>query len=594
VDLARGNGALLYHVVNRGRFDRRILESDGWSEIADSACGSRERMGRLMQQGFTIAFSGWQADVTGEDDRLQLFVPQVSSNGNPISGEVLAEFEGRAGQKVAYLGANDHKCFPVDSSRQDSAEMREHLSYADPGTLIERQRWSFARLDDKNRPQPDTEHVYFPEGFDTGKTYTVKYSTLGSPAMGLCFPAVRDLVTFFCSADPLNPLLGVSGEPMIRHRLAYGSSQCGRFLRNFLFQGFNQGIDETRVFDGVYSNVPGCRMGFFNYRHAQPSRAWGFYPNFDFPFTDLATTDPISGKTAGLLDKVGHAFIPKIFYIHHSGEYWSSGAALTHVQLEDLQDVEIPDSIRIYSFAGTAHGFAELDQGKPSETPDYLLPFNPNPTYLLENPLLDALADWVISGIEPPSSSFPRADRDELVLFEEFTFPKTPDIDSPRIVEAHPRFDWGPRYEQGILDHPLPKIGELYPVLVPVVGNDGNELGGILSPHVAVPVASYTGWNYPATHYESPSRTQAARLSGAWLPFSATLAERRERGDKRKSLEERYRDLDEYLERLKGACRDLISRRLMFEEDLELVLEQGRAMYQYVSATGCWERATEE
>lgn len=590
VDMARGNGVLLYHVVNRGNFDRRILSSEGWKEIASAPCGSRERIGRLMQQGFTIAFSGWQADVTGEENRLQLFVPQTRKEGGAIGGEVLAEIQGKASQKVASLGASGHKAYLVDPEQKAAAEMRQHGSYADPGTLIDSQRWSFAKLNDAGEPEPDREHVYFPEGFDPDKTYTVRYVTNESPAMGLCFSAVRDLISFLCGTDGSNPLLDTSGNSRIRHRLAYGSSQSGRFLRNFLYQGFNRSLEGTRVFDGIYANVPGCRMGFFNYRHAQPSRAWGFYPNFDFPFTDLATTDPETGQTGGILERVTPPFLPKLFYIHHSGEYWSSGAALTHVSLDGLNDADLPDNVRIYSFAGTAHGFAELEEGRPNPMPDYLLPFNPNPTYLLEDPLLEALTDWVVLDREPPPNSYPRLERAELVPVDQFLFPDTPDTGAPRIVEVHPRFNWGPDFRDGILTNPLPGIGQPFPTLVPVVGPDGNELSGIKTPHVAVPVASYTGWNFPADMYRSPELTRAARLSGAWLPFCSDVKEKKRRQDSRPSLQERYQDLESYLTKLREATEALISRRLMFEEDIDLVLEQGAAMYNYVAEHGSWAR----
>jgi hypothetical protein len=288
---------------------------------------------------------------------------------------------------------------------------------------------------------------------------------------------------------------------------------------------------------------------------------------------------------------VPEAFQPKLFYVHHSGEYWSSGAALAHVTLGEYEDVVLPENVRIYSFTGTAHGFAELSEGRPEAMPEYLLPFNPNPTYLIENPLLEALAEWVNSDLEPPPSSYPRMDRKELVLLGEFTFPEIPGITSPEIIEVHPRFDWGPRYHEGIIDNPLPGIGELYPILVPTVGPDGNELGGIKTPHITVPVASYTGWNYPSSSFRGVSKTRAASLTGAWLPFSATQAEGRRLGDSRVSLEKRYSSLEDYLGKLRQASQDLISRRLMFEEDLDLVLEQGKAMYEYVKSNGSWKKA---
>ena len=590
VDMARSNGTLLYHVVNRGNFDTRVLTSEPWSEVASSKCGSRERMGRLMQKGFTIVFSGWQADLS-QEEHLRLFVPEVIKDGNPVSGQVLAEFSGVADKQVAYLGHPRDwlKILAVDP--EAPIELRVHDSYADEGEVIKPDKWSFSRLDDAGSPIPDNSYVYVPEGYESGKIYTLRYWTNDSPLMGLCFPAVRELVTFLSNSDSLNPLLDSSGQSSIKHRLAYGSSQSGRFLRNYLYQGFNRSLGDKRVFDGIFSNVPGCRMGFFNYRHAQPSRASGFFPNFDFPFTDLPTSDPVTGQTGGILERVPEAFQPKVFYVHHSGEYWSGGAALTHVTLGEYADVVLPANIRIYSFSGTAHGFAELSEGRPEAMPEYLLPFNPNPTYLIENPLLEALAEWVASDQEPPPSSYPRTDRKELVWFEEFTFPEIPEITSPEIIEVHPRFDWGPRYKDGIIDNPLPGIGVLYPILVPTVGPDENELGGIRSPHVTVPVASYTGWNYPSSSFQGVSKTCAASLTGAWLPFSATRVERRKRGDSRESLEERYSSLEDYLGKLRQAAEALISKKLMFEEDLDLVLEQGEAMYEYVRANGSWQKA---
>ena len=296
--------------------------------------------------------------------------------------------------------------------------MRVNQSHADPGTLIERGSWSFARLDENSRVRPDSEHVYYPQGFEPFRFYTVRYRTHRSPLISLCLPAVRDLVTFLTSADTLNPLLDANSECPIRWRLAYGSSQCGRFLRNFLYQGFNRGLNGRRVFDGMLPNVPGCRLGFFNYRHAQPSRAWGFYPNFDFPFTDFPTTDPVTGKTGGILQAVPDSFQPKIAYIHHSGEYWSSGAALTHTDVQGIKDIEIPPNVRIYTISGTAHGSAELAGGRPESAPGYYLPYNPNAAHFIEIPLLEALSRWVMFNQPPPPSSYPRIDREELVSVE--------------------------------------------------------------------------------------------------------------------------------------------------------------------------------
>jgi hypothetical protein len=46
-------------------------------------------------------------------------------------------------------------------------------------------------------------------------------------------------------------------------------------------------------------------------------------------------------------------------------------------------------------------------------------------------------------------------------------FPAVPGVDAPVLVQLHPRFDWGDRWRQGIIDKPLPGIGTPYPVFVP-------------------------------------------------------------------------------------------------------------------------------
>ncbi|MBW7998224.1 MAG: hypothetical protein FVQ81_16970 [Candidatus Glassbacteria bacterium] len=587
VNVSRGNGALLYHVVNRGNYDRRLLDPAPWSRVAGTESGANERLGRLMKQGWTVAFSGWQDDIlTG--DRLRLYAPLAVRNGVPVSGPVLAEIESGDSTAVAYLGADSHRAYPVAGGSGGEAVLRIHETYADPGTVIDREAWRFASVDSAGDERPDSVHILYPDKFLPNRLYTLSYTTQFSPVMGLCFPAVRELVTFLCSEDTLNPLLDNSGVCPVRYTLAYGSSQSGRFLRDFSYQGFNLSAAGGRVFDGVFSNVPGCRRGFFNYRHAQPSRAWGFYPDFVFPFTDLLQTDPVTGMTDGLLAEVPDSIQPKIFYIHHTGEYWSSGSGLTHASLDGAGDAELPDNVRIYTFAGTAHGYFELQDGRPHPSPLFRLPFNPNPTYLLEGPLLEALGRWVMFSERPPESVYPRVEKGELVAVEDYSFPSVPDVESPVLADLHPLFDWGPGWRDGVLKLALPEMGPLYPVLVPAAGDDGNALGGIKTPHVEVPVASYTGWNFPAATYAGAAATAVSRLSGAWLPFSATRAERNSRGDSRKSLDLLYKSRGDYLDRLRKASENLVERGLMFSEDIGLVQEQGGAMYDFVSRCGAW------
>jgi hypothetical protein len=586
VEMARGNGALQYTVVNRGNFDTRLLSAEPWAEVATSESGSYESLGRMMKQGWTVVFSGWQDDLIDED-RLNLYAPIAKQDGQPLSGPVLSEFGFGHDTTVAYLGAGGHRAYPVAAGTESDAVLRVHASHADPGTVISRDQWRFASLDSAGEVQPDSVNIYYPQGFEIGTTYTLGYTTAFSPVMGLAFPAVRDLVSFLCSEDTLNPLLDQSGACPVKHTMAYGSSQCGRFLRDFIYQGFNLSPAGGKVFDGVFANVPGCRRGFFNYRFSQPSRAEGFYPDFVFPFTDLAQTDPVSGKTGGIMAHVPDSLRPKTFYIHHTGEYWSSGAGLTHASVDGTSDVDLPSNVRIYTFAGTAHGSARLVDGHPAPSQFYL-PYNPNTTSLIATPLLEALGRWVMFDESPPQSSYPRVDAGELVAAEDYAYPSVPDVEAPVRPVLHPRFGWGDNWRKGVMKQAMPELGPLFPVLVPAAGDDGNELGGLRTPHVTVPVASYIGWNYPAKNYNGAESTSIFSLSGGWLPFCATRAERKSRGDSRKSLDMLYKSRGDYLDKLRKSCEDLVAQGLMFGEDIGMVLEQGGAMYDFVAANGAW------
>src|ERR1039458_3139273 len=85
------------------------------------------------------------------------------------------------------------------------------------------------------------------------------------------------------SADSITPVRRVYGE---------GISQNGRYLRDFLYQGFNADEDGRIALDGILAHVAGAGRGSFNYRFAQPSRdaqptSSVFFPTDVFPFTDL-------------------------------------------------------------------------------------------------------------------------------------------------------------------------------------------------------------------------------------------------------------------------------------------------------------------
>src|SRR5262249_30065980 len=145
------------------------------------------------------------------------------------------------------------------------------------------------------------------------------------------FAAVRDLVSFLRhDTSKQNPLLLPSGKSSITRTLGFGVSQSGRFLRHFVYQGFNADEKGRRVFDGLMPHVAGGGLGFFNHRFAQPTRHNGqheehLYPGDMFPFTYGDSTDPFTKRTDGILKRLAtedRKLLPKIMHTQSAAEYW--------------------------------------------------------------------------------------------------------------------------------------------------------------------------------------------------------------------------------------------------------------------------------
>ena len=151
----------------------------------------------------------------------------------------------------------------------------------------------------------DRTRVVMPAGFEPGKIYELVYTAQDPVLVGLGPTAVRDLISFLKYGGNDITVLGDPSNYMKR-AYGFGISQSGRFLRTFLYYGFNRDEHDRQVFDGVLSHVAGAARGSFNFRFAQPSRDGHpffnmFYPTDIFPFTDLEETDPETGLTDGLL-----------------------------------------------------------------------------------------------------------------------------------------------------------------------------------------------------------------------------------------------------------------------------------------------------
>jgi hypothetical protein len=346
VDPARGNGRVFYEVGNRG--GKAILAT--FQKAAPSPDPTTEAEfgdGALMRQGFTLLWMGWQWDVPQRAGVMRMEMPIATENGKPITGLVRGNFILNERANTAPVADRNHLAYPPLDPNSAEYVMTVRDDPTARGEPIPRARWRFV----------DGGDVALDGGFEPGRIYDVVYRSQNPKVVGCGLAGTRDLVSFFkydTSAD--NPVAG------IRYALGWGVSQSGRFLRHFLYQGFNADEQGRRVFDGVFDQVGGAGRGSFNHRFGQASRDALQYFNILFPvdlfpFTDGPETDPDTGVTDGLLtraEKSGTA--PKLFHLLTNSEYFNRAGSLVHTDPTGTKDATLPPNTRVYMIASAPHG----------------------------------------------------------------------------------------------------------------------------------------------------------------------------------------------------------------------------------------------
>ncbi len=573
----RGNGVLLYEVSNRGR--KGML---GFFNFAagslDPAAERHFGDGFLMREGYTLLWLGWQFDPPRQPGLLRLTTPTATENGRPIRGLVRSDFVVTDSLLAHSLADRNHVPYPVADPEASENVLTVRDAADGERETVPRDRWRFARMEN-GTPVPDPGSVYLEGGFAPGRIYEVVYVAESPPLVGLGPTAVRDLVSH----------LKYEGEEDLRvqpqaidRAIAFGISQSGRFLRTFLYYGFNEDERGRIAFDGVMSHVAGGGRGSFNHRFAQPSRDAHPYMNFlhptdIFPFTGRAQLDPETGRRDGILThRLGRKFWPKVFYTNSSYEYWGRAASLIHTDLAGERDVEPLGNVRIFLFAGTQHGPANF----PPQVTLGQQPANPLDFRWSMRALLQAMTRWTADEAEPPPSRYPRLSDSTLVAADRLGFPALPGVRTSTRVHKAYRADYGPRFiAEGVVTQEPPRIGRAFPTLVPAVNEDGNEIAGVRMPELAVPLATYTGWNL--FNAKSGPEHEISSMVGSYIPFARTRAEREALGDPRPSIEERYGSRAEYLGQVAEAGLQLIQDGLLLDSDLPRVVRNALRHWDY-------------
>jgi hypothetical protein len=112
------------------------------------------------------------------------------------------------------------------------------------------------------------------------------------------------------------------------------------------------------------------------------------------------------------------------------------------------------------------------------------------------------------------------------------------------------------------------------------VDQDGNETSGIRMPEVQVPLASYTGWNLRSKSIGAPEELYS--MVGSWIAFPVNKTERERRKDPRISIEERYSNKGDYLERINAAAQKLVQGGFLLDQDVPKLRERAAKEWDYV------------
>jgi Alpha/beta hydrolase domain len=561
VDAKRGNGKIMYDVTNRGRKFLPVWLMSAAPGGANNPLTSADAGdGLFLRMGYTIVWTGWDADAPRAGGGMAIRVPvATTTTGAPIvrviRDELVSGTRGPAQRELRLA---------YEVATTDTSQMR----------LTARRRESDARID---LPRSDwalkdsrTLEILTPGnsvvGPAIGTLYEFHYPAKNPGVLGIGYAATRDFISFLRHEErdargTPNPAGGSK-----THAFAVGISQSGRYVREHIALGFNQDESGRRVFDGMLAHISGVGRVFLNYEFGMAGRTNTehedhLYPENEFPFSTAMQTDPFTGKTAALFRNDG--FDPLLIETNTSTEYWQKGASLLTTDPLGQRDVPLPANARAYLVASTQH--AGRSGLRPDLGPCMNLrnPHNPMPAV---RALLVALDQWATAGITPPPSRVPSIAAGTLVKPNNQSFPVIPGFAVTRAGNTLPMFsDWV---------YPNPDLTRQYQPLVAKTDADGNEVAGIRLPEIAVPLATYTGWNL----YMRPfTEGDLCDRDGSYSEFAATRAQRDQIGDPRASVAERYTSHADYATKLQAAAEALVRERLLLEEDAAAYSRQAQS-----------------
>jgi hypothetical protein len=539
--------------------------------------------------------AGWEGDVVPTAIRLAPTLPIATQpDGSPIVGVMRVEYSDRnlplAGTFTLTLKVNaNFRSYEAVDTSQVHATFTVRDTVDGPKVPIPNDRWAFGGCPTgPDSLVPSTFDICYFDRFEANKLYELIYLAKNPIVMGLGHATTRDFATFLRhevqdDAGNPNPLGPSPGHTGITRAYAIGPSQTGGYLRDYMYLGFNEDEAHRRVFDGIIPTIAGTDRVFINVRFADPDVFSDQDFHHDFlqnsypPFTYAVTTDPISGIHDGILKRP--ATDPFVFQVDSSSEFWQLHGSF-NVADGLGRPVKIPDNVRLYLVSSTSHGFNTTGlRTNPAGTSP--LCANPTPggaTPETMRALLIVMDQWVDQGIEPPRSNYPRVQNGTLVRVKvaQALFPEIPRVQFPTVVNEYEFLDFGPEFGQegGVITLQPPLRGASYRVLVPAPDDDGHDIAGVRPMQVKVPLGTSAGWNIRRPEFRGPD---LCALTGSFIPFAETAAERLASGDPRLSLEERYGDHEGFVRAVRTAARQLVNQRFLLPQDAQAFIDAAEA-----------------
>ncbi len=615
-DATKASGTLLYEVNNRTTNPVFTALHDGSSTDIFSAvkpvipstatgvvAGAGAGNGFLMNQGMTVVWSGWQGDrpqtLAGPAAAIasgtKWYAPgmtlptalDAANNNAAITGPVQDEFIADTATLATNLLGTYYKKAP-----NTTATLTVQKTATSVPITVNPSLWTYtsgsATAEGGNTTATGYGYVTINRagvvadpanaaaldaGKDNGSIYHFNYTAIDPKVMGLGFLATRDLISYLRyeradAAGNANPLAG-----RIKTTLASGISQSGRYLRDFLWQGFNTDAGFRPVFDGMLPLVGGSRKTYTNYRWSKPGdysrqHETHFTPGDQFPFSYASTTDPLTGKTDGLQLKCGEfGHCPKVFQYDSPIEFGGARASLT-VTDGAGKDLPIPANVRMFFAPGTSHGPIALATVAGNQA-DYSVdrtvtatavsasPGAQVPSTALFRALLVNLEAWVKGTAAPLDSVYPSLAAGTMAV----PGAAPASLGAPDLSAIGLDFN-GVYNTLSVNDESvIPSLpsNKFYVVHLPTTDGQSNDRAGVKMPDIAVPLATFKGYSLRRAGFVAGDQNG---LSSSQLAFALTTAGKKP-GDPRKSVEELYGTRAGYISAVGAAVDKLVADRLL-------------------------------